>query len=143
MYHGFYVMATGTGKTWTAIFSGLKLSEDRPVMWVICAPYKHLVRQWADDVIKAVPKATIIMVSSENHTWEQQMSQAIVRQRLEKDTCKMNFATNNGGYGGSTLSEGSLTIIVGIAAAVVFGLGGFFIGTKRKKHALAGGKEDE
>ena len=34
---------------------------------------------------------------------------------------------------GSVLSEGSLTIIVGIAAAVVFGLGGFFIGKKKKK----------
>ena len=35
--------------------------------------------------------------------------------------------------GGTTLSEGSLTIIVGIAAAVVFGLGGFILGTKKKK----------
>ena len=34
---------------------------------------------------------------------------------------------------GSVLSEGSLTIIVGIAAAVVFGLGGFILGTKKKK----------
>ena len=44
---------------------------------------------------------------------------------------------------GSTLSEGSLTIIVGIAAAVVFGLGGFFIGKavgKKKKPATAGGE---
>ena len=37
---------------------------------------------------------------------------------------------------GSTLSEGSLTIICTVAAAVVFGLGGFFLGRK-KKPALA------
>ncbi len=40
--------------------------------------------------------------------------------------------------GGSALSEGSLTIIVGVAAAVVFGLGGFFVGKavgKKKKPA--------
>ena len=33
---------------------------------------------------------------------------------------------------GTIFSEGSLTIIVGIAAAVIFGLGGFFIGRKSK-----------
>ena len=41
---------------------------------------------------------------------------------------------------GSTLSEGNLTIIVGIAAAVVFGLGGFLVGKaagKKKKPAVA------
>lgn len=85
-YHGFYVMATGTGKTWTAIYSAVELMKQHPAMVVICAPYKHLVRQWSEDVIKAMPDATIIMVSSENHTWEQQMSQAIVRQRLKKDS---------------------------------------------------------
>ena len=46
---------------------------------------------------------------------------------------------------GSTLSEGSLTIIVGIAAAVVFGLGGFFVGKaagKKKKPALVNGADN-
>ncbi|MBQ0083370.1 MAG: hypothetical protein KBS52_01205 [Clostridiales bacterium] len=39
-----------------------------------------------------------------------------------------------GGIGlGSVISEGSLTIIVGVAAAVVFGLGGFILGRKKKK----------
>ena len=45
---------------------------------------------------------------------------------------------------GSILSEGSLTIIVGVAAAVVFGLGGFFLGTKKKKKpALADGESKD
>ena len=44
----------------------------------------------------------------------------------------------------STLSEGSLTIIVGVAAAVVFGLGGFILGTKKKKKpAVASGTDEE
>lgn len=33
---------------------------------------------------------------------------------------------------GTIISEGSLTIIVGIATAVIFGLGGFFVGRKTK-----------
>ena len=46
---------------------------------------------------------------------------------------------------GSTLSEGSLTIIVCIAAAVVFGLGGFILGKaagKKKKTALVNGADN-
>lgn len=78
-YRGFYVMATGTGKTWTAIFSAKKLLEDNAAMIVICAPYKHLVKQWADDVIKAFPDAKVILVSSENPSWEQQIKQEIIR----------------------------------------------------------------
>ena len=85
-HHGFYVMATGTGKTWTAIYSAKELVSKYPALIVICAPYKHLVRQWAEDVEKTFPNAVMIMVSSENHGWEQQLTQAIVRQRLKKDT---------------------------------------------------------
>ncbi len=84
-YHGFYVMATGTGKTWTAIYSAKTLVEKHPSMIVICAPYKHLVRQWADDVEKAFPGAKLIMVSSENPMWETQISQEIIRKQYKPE----------------------------------------------------------
>lgn len=85
-YHGFYVMATGTGKTWTAIYSAKKLMENNQVFTVICAPYKHLIKQWAEDVEKAFPKAKIILVSSENPEWEKQISDAIIQKRYSVDT---------------------------------------------------------
>lgn len=84
-YHGFYVMATGTGKTWTAIFSAKKLIESHQAMIVICAPYKHLIRQWTDDVVKALPDAKVIMVSSENPSWEAQISQEIIRKKYQPE----------------------------------------------------------
>lgn len=84
-YRGFYVMATGTGKTWTAIFSAKQLVEKHSAMIVICAPYKHLVRQWADDVKKAFPGAKLIMVSSENPSWEAQIAQEIIKKRYNPD----------------------------------------------------------
>ena len=84
-YHGFYVMATGTGKTWTAIYSAKRLLEKHPAMVVICAPYKHLVRQWSDDVIKTFPNGKIILVSSENPSWEQQISQEVIRKQYNPD----------------------------------------------------------
>ena len=80
-YHGFYVMATGTGKTWTAIYSAKALVEQHPAMIVICAPYKHLVKQWSEDVGKAFPDAKIIMVSSENPGWDNQIATAILHTR--------------------------------------------------------------
>ena len=85
-YHGFYVMATGTGKTWTAIYSAKKLVDSKPAMIVICAPYKHLVKQWADDVEKAFADARVILVSSENPQWEQQITQEIIRKQYNHDT---------------------------------------------------------
>lgn len=84
-YHGFYVMATGTGKTWTAIFSAKKLVEEHPCLITICAPYKHLVKQWSEDVDSAFPKAKIIMVSSENQGWEKQIINDIVRSKYTDD----------------------------------------------------------
>lgn len=84
-YHGFYVMATGTGKTWTAIYSAKRLLMQHPAMIVICAPYKHLVRQWADDIVKTFPTAKLVMVSSENPAWEQQISQEIIHQRYSSE----------------------------------------------------------
>jgi len=50
---GILEMATGTGKTYTALASAVRLqqhlgTQDRPFLCVIVCPYQHLVRQWAD-----------------------------------------------------------------------------------------------
>lgn len=85
-YRGFYVMATGTGKTWTAIYSAKELIKTHPVIIVICAPYKHLVKQWAEDVEKAFPKAKLILVSSENPRWEEQINEEIIRRKYDTES---------------------------------------------------------
>ncbi len=85
-YHGFYVMATGTGKTWTAIYSAKKLVESHPCLITICAPYKHLVKQWSEDVESAFPKAKIVLVSSENPGWEKQIANEIIRGKYNEDS---------------------------------------------------------
>ena len=85
-YHGFYVMATGTGKTWTAIFSAKELVKNHPALIVICAPYKHLVKQWSEDVWTAFPNAKIILVSSENPDWDKQITNEIIRGKYNRDT---------------------------------------------------------
>lgn len=85
-FHGFYVMATGTGKTWTAIYSAKALLKKTPATIVICAPYKHLVKQWSEDVTAAFPDAKVILVSSENPVWSQQINQALIKKKYNKNT---------------------------------------------------------
>lgn len=84
-YKGFYVMATGTGKTWTAIFSAKELLKKNPVTIVICAPYKHLVKQWEEDVRSIFQSSKIILVSSENPSWDNQINREIIRKGFEPD----------------------------------------------------------
>lgn len=84
-YQGFYVMATGTGKTWTAIYAAKNLVEKHSAMIVICAPYKHLVKQWAEDVSAAFPESKIILVSSENPAWETQLTTEIISKKYHPE----------------------------------------------------------
>lgn len=84
-YQGFFIMATGTGKTWTAIFAAKRLVQKHPAMIVICAPYKHLIKQWCEDLEKAFPEAVMIMSSSENPEWDVQISDAIIKKRYRKN----------------------------------------------------------
>lgn len=84
-YRGFFVMATGTGKTWTAIFSAKELIKKEQALIVICAPYKHLVKQWSEDIISAFPTADTILVSSENPKWDVQVTNAIVKSKYDSN----------------------------------------------------------
>ena len=52
-YHGIFDMATGTGKTKTALCALEKLYNAKPnegIFTIIVAPQKHLVNQWGDEV---------------------------------------------------------------------------------------------
>lgn len=84
-YNGFFVMATGTGKTFTAIYGLKQLVEETKRIIVICAPYKHLIKQWCADLEKVFPEAIIIMAFSENIGWEFQIKEAIMKQKYHKD----------------------------------------------------------
>ena len=84
-FRGFYVMATGTGKTWTAIYSAKRLLEEHKCLIVIAAPYKHLVRQWAEDVNKLFPDAETVLISSENPQWYTISKRLVVSQQYHPE----------------------------------------------------------
>lgn len=52
-YKGIFDMATGTGKTFTGLGAICRLFKNKKrVVAVICAPYIHLVEQWAEEANK-------------------------------------------------------------------------------------------
>ena len=69
--------ATGTGKTWTALFTLRELADPNDVV-VVLAPRKELVRQWAsdDNIGRFFPKALKIQCSG-NHDWRQPLLNAL------------------------------------------------------------------
>ena len=62
---GFFVMATGTGKTITSLYSIKDFINNNQIFTVIAVPYKHLVNQWAEDVREFFPNAKIHLVHGE------------------------------------------------------------------------------
>lgn len=69
-HKGFFVMATGTGKTVTALYSIQDLLKENKIFTVIAVPYKHLVNQWYEDVVKFFPNADVYMVHGDIHDAE-------------------------------------------------------------------------
>lgn len=64
---GIFEMATGTGKTFTALSGFKKLSDEYDkFLTVIACPQLHLINQWIED-IKKFHDSDIIVFSSTNH----------------------------------------------------------------------------
>lgn len=64
-HKGFFVMATGTGKTITALYSIQDLVRKNNIFTVIAVPYKHLASQWAEDVKEFFPEAAVQIIHGE------------------------------------------------------------------------------
>lgn len=90
---GFYVMATGTGKTWTAIYTANEIINKENILLVICAPYKHLVKQWYEDVHKIFPKLSTVLISSENTSWQDQLLEAIMDSKYNDEKTVIAIST--------------------------------------------------
>ena len=72
-HRGFFVMATGTGKTITSLYSIKEFVLNNKIFTVIAVTYKHLVSQWAEDVKEFFPDAAIHVVHGEIKNAETQI----------------------------------------------------------------------
>lgn len=73
--NGIFEMATGTGKTFTAL-GCLKriLDENRIGITVIACPYDHLVKQWVNDIVEFGLTTKIIIADSSNSNWKDELA---------------------------------------------------------------------
>jgi superfamily II DNA or RNA helicase len=75
-YQGFFEMATGTGKTYTALFASLTLKERLGKCFLlVLVPTISLAQQWKEEVRK-VGFRSIVNVSSLEPKWSEQLTQA-------------------------------------------------------------------
>lgn len=78
-YRGIYDMATGTGKTLTALASIEYLfrnNNNRLAVLIIC-PYQHLVEQWVEDIIRFGMNPIIGYSTSSQKHWKKNLEQAV------------------------------------------------------------------
>ena len=78
-YIGIFDMATGTGKTYTALaaVSHLYTQIQNNLAIIIVCPYQHLVEQWVGDIEKFGMKPIICYSSSKQKNWPQRLKTAV------------------------------------------------------------------
>lgn len=77
-YIGIYDMATGTGKTITALASVTRLLNDKKKLGIIiCCPYQHLVDQWCEDLDGFNYKYIIGHSQSKDKNWKKKLKRSV------------------------------------------------------------------
>lgn len=78
-YCGIFDMATGTGKTYTALAAICTLFNDKKnnLAVIIVCPYQHLVEQWKEDIILFGMKPIICYSESSQKNWKERLKNAV------------------------------------------------------------------
>lgn len=96
-YIGIFDMATGSGKTWTALYGITKLLEKERVVVTICCPYQHLVDQWCEDLDKWGFDYYAGYTGSKTRQWKKKLHENILdfNRKISKYLC---FITTNASF---------------------------------------------
>ncbi len=80
-YRGIYDMATGTGKTYTALASIVRLYNDLKgnIAVIIICPYQHLVEQWKVDVLLFGFNPLVCYSASSTKNWKNLLENRVNR----------------------------------------------------------------
>ena len=106
-YCGIYDMATGAGKTYTALASIAEISHDVNYILavIIVCPYQHLVDQWVEDIVKFGMNPVIGYSSSPQKNWKERLSKAIRDQKLRDDKSFFCFICTNATFSSTFVQE--------------------------------------
>lgn len=89
---GILEMATGSGKTLTALNIMTEISKDKRMFFVVVCPQTFLVRQWAEE-IKAFGVKSVIC-NSENKNWKDQINAKIFLLNEDQIDVTVTVVTN-------------------------------------------------
>lgn len=106
-YRGIFDMATGTGKTLTALGAISKISEDlqdRLAVLIVC-PYQHLVEQWVEDIRRFHIKPIIGYSKSVQKDWKKRLERAIRDQKLKYGNPFFCFVTTNATFSSNYVQQ--------------------------------------
>ena len=99
---GIFDMATGTGKTFTALAAVSRLFDDKKNLAVlIVCPYQHLVEQWCEDIIAFGMKPIVCYSASSQKNWRERLKTAVTNfnSGVKKFFCMVStnatFSTNS------------------------------------------------
>lgn len=78
-YKGIFDMATGTGKTYTALAAISQLYQDKRnnLAVIIICPYQHLVEQWKEDIVAFGMKPIVCYSASSQRNWRERLKTAV------------------------------------------------------------------
>lgn len=84
-FRGIFDMATGTGKTYTALGAVVRLCEsvnNKVAVFIVC-PFQHLVEQWVEDIKRFEIHPIIGYSTSPQRDWLKRLENAIRDQKLK------------------------------------------------------------
>lgn len=82
---GIFEMATGTGKTYTAIGALQELiKRERKLLIIICSPFLHLTHQWEQNIYQMGLELPILYASSMDPKWKDKCIEKILDNRMGK-----------------------------------------------------------
>lgn len=80
-FKGIFEMATGTGKTFTAL-SCLELLKDELLATIITAPFQHLVKQWEKELSNFNISADLILIADSSTNWKDRLVNSLIDANL-------------------------------------------------------------
>ena len=85
-YKGIFDMATGTGKTLTALGGIVNLSNELSdkINVVIVCPFQHLVEQWSEDVEKFNMNPIVAFSNSPQKKWKELLKQSVLNSKYNQ-----------------------------------------------------------
>lgn len=104
-YNGVFDMATGTGKTLTALGACVRLFNNvEHLAIVIICPYTHLVEQWVEDLENYSFNPIVGYGSMKNKNWKEKLKNQVMRYNLgiSKYLC---FITTNATFKSDFVQE--------------------------------------